>query len=125
MIIYSISVSTSLILSTFPAWSIASISFALPASFLITLGLDYTSFRVAGDVEIRKYLARLKNEFDLLSALGSTEAFASVERKVQHISKQIYNNLEAETLFAAPPSSDDIKKYVNDILVEIKRPHNN
>ena len=122
MIIFSSSVSTSLIASPYPAWSIASISFALPASFLITLGLDYASYRVAGDVEIRKYLAKLKNEFDLLSALGSTEASASIERKVQNVSNQIYNSLETETLFAAPPSSDDIKKYVKDVMVELKRP---
>jgi hypothetical protein len=121
MIIFSSSVSASLIASPYPAWSIASISFTLPASFLITMGLDYSSFRIAGDIEIRKYLARLKNEFDLLSALGSTEASATIERKVQNASKQIYNNLETETLFAAQPSSDDIKKYVEDVLVELKR----
>ena len=84
MIIFSASVSTSLIVSPYPAWSIASISFALPASFLITLGLDYTSFRIAGDIEIRKYLARLKNEFDLLSALGSTEASTSVRESATY-----------------------------------------
>ena len=121
MIIFSTSVSTSLIASPYPAWSIASISFALPASFLITLGLDYASFRVAGDIEIRKYLAKMKNEFDLLSALGSTEASSSIESKVQNVSKEIYKSLETETLFAAPPSPDDIKKYVKDVLVEIKK----
>jgi len=77
---------------------------------------------VAGDIEIRKYLAKLKNDFDLVWALGSTEASSSIERKVQNVSNQIYNNLEAETLFAAPPSSDDIKKYVKDVMVESKRP---
>jgi len=120
MIIFSTSVSTSLIASPYPAWSIASISFALPASFLITMGLDYSSFRIAGDIEIRKYLARLKNEYDLLSALGSAEASASIEKKVQNVSKQIYSSLETETLFAAPPNSDDIQKYVKDVLIEIK-----
>ena len=124
MIIFSNAVSTSSILAPFPAWSIASITFILPASFIITVGLDSAAQQVAGDMKVRKYLNKFKKEFELLTALGSREAYAIIERKVQSMSKQIYDELETESSYVTKPNMEEIKGYVNEVIKEVKKSNN-
>lgn len=121
MILFSSNVSTILVLSTFPAWAIVSLSFVLPASFLILIGLDSATFYIAGDVTVRRFLNRFKDQFDMFAALGSTEASAAAERKIQNISTRIYNNLDTEKLFVAKTESEDIKEYVKEVIAEMRR----
>ena len=121
MIIFSSSVSQILVLATFPAWAIVSVSFILPAPFLTLIGLGSATFHIAGDVSLRRFLYKSKSQFELFSALGSTEGSAAVERKINRISKEIYQNLETETLFIAKPESEDIKEYVKEVITEMKK----
>lgn len=121
MIIFSSNVSTILTLSTFPAWAIASISFVLPASFLILIGLDSATFYIAGDIKVRKFLIRFRNQFDMLAALGSAEASAATERKIHNLSTRIYEDLENENLFTARAEHEDIKEYIKTVMAELKK----
>lgn len=121
MINFSSSVSTILILSAFPAWGVVSISFILPASFLILMGLDSVTFYVAGDVRIRSYLSRSKGQFELFRALASTKATAEAEHKIKEIIKQIHNNIETDALFTPKSESEDVKQYVGEVLAELKK----
>lgn len=121
MINFSSSVSIILILSAFPAWGVVSISFILPASFLILMGLDSVTFYVAGDVRIRSYLSRSKGQFDLFRALASTKASAEAEHRIQEIIKQIHENTEIEAIFTPRSESEDIKQYVGEVIAELKK----
>jgi hypothetical protein len=121
MILFSSNVSTLLVLGTFPAWSVVSLSFVLPASFLILIGLDSATFYIAGDITVRKFLNRFKDQFDMFSALGSTEASAATERKIHNRSTRIYDNLETEKLFIGRTESEDIKEYVREVITEIRK----
>ena len=121
MIIYSSSVSQILILTTFPAWSVVSTSFILAAAFLTLIGLGSATLHIAGDVKLRKYLYKFRSQFELFTALSSEEGSAAVERKIQKISKNIYNNLEAEALYVVKPDQYEIKLYVGVIIAEMKR----
>ncbi len=122
MIVFSNSLSTILTLAPFPAWAIASLSFILPASFLILMGLDITIYHIARDKSIRRFLYNYQDQFELFKALGSTEAFKVVERKVELINRQIDDKLETETYFKPSLESEkeDIKKYVKEVITEIK-----
>ena len=66
MIIYSSSVSQVLVLATFPAWSIVSITFILPASFLTLIGLGSATLHISSDIELRRYLHKFRTQFELL-----------------------------------------------------------
>ena len=121
MIIYSSSVSQVLVLATFPAWSIVSITFILPASFLTLIGLGSATLHISSDIELRRYLHKFRTQFELFTALSSEERTVAVERKIQNISRKIYDNLENETLFVGKPDPLDIKEYVSVILTEIKK----
>ena len=121
MIIFSSNVSTILILSGFPAWGVISISFVLPASILILVGLDSATFYVAGDVSVRSYLSRSKSHFELFRALVSTKESAETENKIKEIIKQIHHNNQSEALFAPKSESEDVKQYVGEVIAELKR----
>jgi hypothetical protein len=120
MIIFSSNVSIILILSAFPAWGVVSISFVLPASFLILIGLDSATFYVAGDNKVRNYL-RSKSQFELFRALASTKASAEAEHKIHQIINQIHKNIEAEALFTSKSESEDIIQYVGEVIAELKK----
>jgi hypothetical protein len=121
MIIFSSHVSTILILAAFPAWSIISISFMLSASFLILLGLDSATFNIAGDIQIRRFLSKSKQEFELFGALSSTQVSATVEARTRKISKQIYDRMAGETLFVSRSETEDIKQYISEVVAEMKK----
>jgi hypothetical protein len=123
MIVFTSSVSTILILSSFPAWGVISISFVLPSSFLILIGLDSVTFYVAGDIRVRSFLSNTQNQFELLRALGSAKASSEAERKIHQLIKQIHNNTEAEALFSPKLESQDIKQYVGEVIAELKNIH--
>jgi len=120
MIIFSSNVSTILILSSFPAWGVISISFVLPASILILIGLDSATFYVAGDVSVRSYL-RSKSQFELFGALASAKASAETENKIKEIIRQIHENIETEAIFTPRSESEDIKQYVGEVIAELKK----
>ena len=120
MIVLSNSLSTILTLAPFPAWAITSLSFMLPASFLILIGLDITIYHVGRDKSIRKFLSNYQDQFELFKALGSAEAFKVVERKVELASKRIVDELETETLFKPTLESEETKRYVKEVITEMK-----
>ena len=60
MVIFSSNVSQILVLATFPAWSIVSMSFILPSAFLTLIGLGSATFQIAGDITLRRFLHKAR-----------------------------------------------------------------
>ncbi len=121
MILFSSGVSTLLLKAPFPLWALLSISFTSPASFLILMGLDSAIYHIARDRTVRMYLHDYQNKFRLFYSLGSAESWAMVERNVKKISNRISNNIEVETMYRPTEEEDDIKKYVSDVIAEMKK----
>ena len=94
MIIFSSGISTILILAPYPAWAIVSITFILPASFLLLIGLDSATYYIASDTLIRRFLYHHRKEFELFQALGSSKATDMVERKMNEMIRQQIQNLD-------------------------------
>jgi hypothetical protein len=121
MIILGSSLSTTLVLAPFPAWGIVSLSFILPASFLILIGLDSATFYFASEMSVRRYLTKSRSQFELLLSLGSAEMSASIQRKIDLVSRTIQDDLETETLLKARSESEEIKQYVIEVIAEMKK----
>jgi hypothetical protein len=123
MIIFSGGISTTLILAPYPSWGIVSISFVLPAAFLVTMGFNSTVYNIASNRSIRRYFQANKNEFKIFYSLGTAEVSSIIEKKVNDITNKISDNLDIETLFQPAPGSDDIKQYVRQVVQEMKETH--
>lgn len=121
MIIFSSGISTILILAPYPAWAIVSLSFLLPASFLLLIGLDSATYYIASDTLIRRFLYHHRSQFELFQALGSSKATDMVERKMNDMIRQQLENLEMEILFKPVSEVEDIKRYVRKVRIEMKQ----
>jgi hypothetical protein len=121
MIIFSSGISTILILAPYPAWAIVSLSFILPASFLLLIGLDSATYYIASDTLIRRFLYQHRSQFELFQALGSSKATDMVERKMNEMIRQQLENLEMEMLFKPVSEVEDIKQYVRKVRIEMKQ----
>ncbi len=121
MIIFSSGISTILILAPYPAWAIVSLSFILPASFLLLIGLDSATYYIASDTLIRRFLYHHRSQFELFQALGSSKATDMVERKMNDMIRQQLENLEMEILFKPVSEVEDIKRYVRKVRIEMKQ----
>jgi hypothetical protein len=121
MIIFSSGISTILILAPYPAWAIVSLSFILPASFLLLIGLDSATYYIASDTLIRRFLYQHRSQFELFQALGSSKATDMVERKMNEMIRQQLENLEMEMLFKPVSEVEDIKQYIRKVRIEMKQ----
>ena len=118
MIIFSSGVSTIITLAPYPAWAIVSLSFILPASFLLMIGLDSSTYYIATDTLLRRLLHRHKDKFELFQALGFKKTSDIAEQKIHDILKKELYNLVIPTLFKPLSESEDIKQYINQVLKE-------
>ncbi len=120
MIIFSSGISTNSTLAPFPAWSIISLSFILPASFVLLIGLDSATYYIATDILLRKVLNKHQDKFELFQALGYKKTSDIALQKIHQIlQKEI--NLEIETMFKPLSESEDIKQYINQVIKETKQ----
>ena len=108
MIIFSSGLSPNSTLAPFPAWSIISLSFILPASFLLMIGLDSAAYYIATDTILRKFLHKHKDKFEFLQALGFKKTSEIAEQKIQEILHKELDKLEIETMFKPLSESEDI-----------------
>jgi len=120
MIIFSSGVSTILTLAPFPSWGIVSLSFVLPASFLLLIGLDSAVYYIGSDTLIRRYLYRHRDKFELFQSLGYTKAADIIEQKIRY---QLHN-LRDENMFKPASEIKDTKQYIENIMAEMKESTN-
>lgn len=121
MIIFSSGLSPNSALAPFPAWSIISLSFILPASFLLMIGLDSATYYIATDILLRRFLHKHKDKFELFRALGFKKTSDIAEQKIHEIVDNEFNKIEIETMFKPLSELEDIKHYINKVLKETKK----
>jgi hypothetical protein len=121
MIIFSSGISTNSTLAPFPAWSITSLSFILPASFVLLIGLDSSTYYIATDILLRKFLHKHQDKFELFRALGFKKTSDITEQKIHEVLKKELENIEIETMFKPLSESEDIKQYINQVIKETKK----
>jgi hypothetical protein len=121
MILFSSSISTILTLSPYPAWGIVSLSFILPASFLLLIGLDSASYYIASDSLLRRFLYSHRNQFGLFQALGSTKISDIAERKMNELIRKQLNSLNVEIMFKPALEIEDTKRYITKVITEIEK----
>ena len=121
MILFSSGISTILTLAPYPAWAIVSLSFILPASFLLLIGLDSATYYIATDTLLRRFLYKHQEQFELFQALGSAKSTEMIEQKMNDMIRKQLNNLEIETMFKPILEIEDTKIYLSKVITEMKK----
>jgi len=108
-----------IIITTYSPWGILSVTFMITGSYLIIVGLDSAAFYIATDSSLRGIIARSpRHEYDFLKSLGRNEAENIVTDKVNSISKQVYNKIQYDNLFAITSEPSNVQEYINEVISE-------
>jgi hypothetical protein len=120
MLIFGSINTTSLILSPYPPFGIASISFIGVASYLLLSGLSNTGSYVANDVIIRRALQKNLQKFNFIDSLGFHQIEQSVSHKVDSIMKNIAEKIDmSET--PANLEDEELADYLAKVIQEKER----
>jgi hypothetical protein len=122
ILLFEANASSLIIMTTYPPWGGISITFMIIGSYLLIIGLDSAAFYLATDSSLRRIVARLpQKEYDFLKSLGYSETQDVVTANIKRLTKQVYDEIEAENLFYISSEPDNIQEYINEVLTEVRR----
>ena len=118
---------TSLILAPYPPFGLVTVCFIGLASYLLYLGIYSSALSVSEDSRLRQTIrkAALKESQQFLDAIGSAEMEQEIQKKVLRFSKRTKALMEDETGISTSLDDDDIRRYLDEVLIEVKGMKNN
>jgi hypothetical protein len=118
---------TALILVPYPPFGLFTICFMGLASYLLYLGIYSSALSVSEDSRLRQTIRKvaLKESEQFLDAIGTAEMEQEIQRRVLKFSKRSKALMEDETGISTSVDEDDVKRYLDEILVELKSKKNN
>ena len=118
--LYGINVSSLVILSMYPPWGILSITYLLSGSYLLMTGLDSAAFFVGTDSSLRRIVQKSPERYlDIVKPLGQSKVQDLVMKKINGISKSVYDEIEHDNLFRVSFEEENIQNYVMQVLEEL------
>jgi hypothetical protein len=106
----------------YPPFGLAAVSFMALASYLLLIGIYSSAISVAHDVELRRSVRRLAvKEFKLLDSIGTAHMEQEIQRTVLKLASRQQEAMEADTGVGSSLDEEDVKQYLDEVLVEVKR----
>ena len=120
MLLFGANSSSLIIMTTYPPWGSISMTFMIIGSYSLIVGLDSAAFYLATDFSLRRIVTKSPlREYDFFKSLGSTEMERIVTSKVNAISKQVYDEIQNDNLFALSSEPNNVREYINEVLMEM------
>lgn len=122
MLLFTSNQPISLLVSPYPPFGLATISFMGLASYLILVGIYYTAISIAQNSTLRQSIRKVTiKESHFLDSIGVAEMEQEIAKKVITITKNHQDMMEEETGINTSLEEQDIKDYVNQVLEEVKK----
>jgi hypothetical protein len=113
-----------LISATYPPFGVATVSFMGLASYLVLVGIYSTAISVAEDSKLRQSIRSLAmKESRLLDSIGTAQMEQQIQKKVVEITKRNQARLTEESGVRSSITEDDMKKYLDEVIKEIGKSH--
>jgi hypothetical protein len=121
-LIFGASQATTIIVSPYPPFGLATITVLNIASYLMLLGIYNSATLVSANNELRKSIHKHALESRLLRLIGHAEMEREIEKTVRKIA-QDKDRLEIDTEQQQPVELDEkeLKKYVDFVIREVKK----
>lgn len=117
LILFFMSISTSIVGAGYPPFGLANVSLAGPLSFLILTGLYRSAISISEDIELRRSIkTSAKTELNLLDSIGSAEMQKEIEKRIMAMTKTNAALLTQQS--GIEPSLTD--EEVRDFLAHVK-----
>jgi hypothetical protein len=125
MLLFTVNQPTGLTLIPYPPFGLATISFMVLASYLISIGVYSSAISVAQDVKLRQSLRKsVEQHSNILDNIGSSQMEQEVRKKVIKLTKDLSYHTEEETGIQTSLQEQDIKEYLNKVIEEVKEKRN-
>jgi hypothetical protein len=113
---------TALILVPYPPFGLVTICFMGLASYLLYLGIYSSALSVSEDSRLRQTIRKeaLNESQQFLDAIGTAEMEQEIQKKVLRFSKRTKALMENETGISTSVDEDDVKRYLDEVLIEQK-----
>lgn len=123
VLLFSANQPTNLILAPYPPFGMVTICFMGLASYLLYSGIYSSAVSVSQDSSLRQSIRNLafKESQKLLDLIGTAQMEQEVLNKVMKVSKQKIEMMESETGVGTSLNSDDVKRYLDEVLQELKK----
>ena len=113
---------TSLILAPYPPFGLVTIAFMGLASYLLYLGIYSSALSVSEDSRLRQTIRKeaLRESQQFLDMIGTAEMEQAIQKKVLRFSRRTKDLMEHETGISTSVDEDDIKRYLEEVLIELE-----
>ena len=119
--LFALATSGSVMLASYPPLGLASVSFVGLSSYLILIGIYYSTISMSEDVKLRQAIRKsAANESKLLVGIGSAQMEQKIEKKVIKMAKGHAASMTEQTGVQLSLTEHDMKHYLSTVLREIK-----
>jgi hypothetical protein len=103
-------------------FGVAGHSLVLLSAYLFTIGLYSTAISISQDSKLRQSIRKsLNDQPNLLSSIGDAQMEQEILKKVMITAKENSKMMEAETGVQSSFEDQDIKRYLNQVIIEFER----
>jgi hypothetical protein len=104
----------------YPPFGLVTISFVGLSSFLVLVGIYSSAISISQDANLRREIRHITmKESKLLDSIGLAQIEGEIKKKVLHVARVNKNNV-AESGIPSALDDEDVNRYVEDVLKEIK-----
>src|SRR5919198_636777 len=124
IVILAVSLSSSEIHTPYPPFGVVAFSFVALGVYMFTLGIHSTASSIANDAKLRHLIRKyVIEQSQLLDSIGTIQMQQEIEERVLRLSKAQQESLKEQTGVAASLNEQDTKKYLDEVLDELKKSH--
>ncbi len=92
------------------------------SSFLLMMGISYSSISFTQDQLLRKKIfSTIENEYVFIKNIGNPELEKQMVRKVEDISRTLSNEMEVHSGINTNLEGDELQNYISDFMLEMKQ----
>ena len=108
-----------LYLLPYPPFGLPTITFVGISSYMLFVGIYYSSISVSLNTEVRKSIDKsVEQEFEFVSKIGISQMEHEIESRVKEITKRSARTLEENSGVEVSLENEDIKEYIKLVIKE-------
>jgi hypothetical protein len=121
VVLFFVSSQNTVVQPTYPPFGVIAASFVGLSGYMMFLGLYSSAISVSQNVKLRQLIRRSAvQEVKFLESIGTAQMEQELQKRVLTIAKENSDNMVEETGVQPSLSENDMKQYLEEVLVEIK-----
>jgi hypothetical protein len=105
----------------YPPFGLATVSLVGLSAYLILIGVYSSAISVSHDISLRKSIRNsVEKQANLLHSIGTAQMEQEIENRVIRITREQQSNMIKETGIESSINDEDIKKYLAEVIEEVK-----